>query len=88
MEKLMKDLEFLDQPLAPKRIKKINKNESEVQKQEFDVCVEENENMQQESEVVLTISEEEQRRRKNKEQVAILLNEYVKNPNWDRDYMK
>jgi len=44
--------------------------------------------MQQESEIVLSISEEEQRRRKNKEQVAILLNEYVKNPNWDRDYMK
>jgi hypothetical protein len=31
---------------------------------------------------------EEQRRRKNKEQVKILQNEYTKNNNWTRAFMK
>jgi len=33
-------------------------------------------------------SEEERRRRKNKEQVKVLQNEYSKNNNWTRAFMK
>jgi len=34
------------------------------------------------------VSEEEKRKRKNKEQVQYLLNEYTKNNNWTREFMK
>jgi len=42
----------------------------------------------QSSESFGALSDEEKRRRKNKEQIKVLQNEYTKNQNWTRAFMK
>jgi len=57
MDKLMKDLDFIDQPLAPKRIRKNKENEKSSTTE-----------LSKESTFEKTLSEEEEkRRRKNKD---------------------
>lgn len=85
LDKLMKDLESIDQPLAQKRLrlKKMTSNKSELNK-----SIEINNNTNSYESTETKISEEEKRRRKNKDQVKILQNEYIKTPNWTRPFMK
>lgn len=83
LDKLMKDLDFIDQPLAPKRLraKKSDKNLKLL-------TVTTQNSFSNEHSSSTNDSDEEKRRRKNKDQVKILQSEYAKNPNWDRPFMK
>jgi hypothetical protein len=76
----MMDLEFLDLPLVPKRIK--NSKNGKANLLTLSKCSSIN------SSYALSGADEERRRRKNKDQVKILQNEYKKNPAWTRAYMK
>ncbi|CDW77778.1 UNKNOWN [Stylonychia lemnae] len=83
--KLMKDLESIDQPQGQKRLR-IKKN----QKQSGPLILKKvnNESSNEESNEKSGNSEEENKRRKNKQQVQILQNEYNKESNWTRPFMK
>jgi len=80
MDKLMQDLDFIDQPLAPKRIRKQKTSDLEL-----NLVLSKKESCSEKSD---SLEDEEKRRRKNKEQVQQLQKEYVKNTNWTRAFMK
>ena len=77
MVKLIEDLEFIDQPLVPKRGKKASKA---LSKKNGKLAAKQGQSLQE--------IDEEKRRRKNKHQVKFLQIEYSKNQNWSREYMK
>jgi hypothetical protein len=82
-DKLLRDLDFIDQPLAPKRLRAKKSDKCLKLLTISNQTSESNENSCSTNE-----TDEEKRRRKNKDQVKILQNEYLKNPAWDRAYMK
>jgi len=79
MDKLMRDLDFIAQPLAPKLSKS---------KKTVDCLFSQLQSLKEQQDNDEEMMDEEKRRRKNKEQVQILINEYIKNPNWTRAFMK
>jgi len=83
IDKLLKDLDFIDQPLAPKRLRA--KKSDKCLKM---LTISNQSSTSNEHSSSTNESDEEKRRRKNKDQVKILQNEYVKNPSWDRPFMK
>lgn len=76
LDKLMQELESIDLPLSQKRLRSKKNTKGDL------------EDMRMEDASVDKMSEEEKRRRKNKEQVQILYNEYLRNNNWSRQFMK
>jgi len=83
IDKLLKDLDFIDQPLAPKRLRAKKSDKCLKLLTISNQSSESNEHSSSTND-----SDEEKRRRKNKDQVKILQNEYAKNPLWDRPFMK
>ena len=71
----------MDQPLISRRSSKKKSSSTEL-------SVSNSESKNESSSDNSLESEEERRKRKNKEQVQILKNEYQKNSNWTRAYMK
>lgn len=81
MSQLMKDLDFIDKPLAPR----LKSKQSSSNEKCITVPVASKVNAFESSN---SFNSDEQRRRKNKHQVKFLQSEYAKNSNWDRTFMK
>lgn len=83
ISQLMKDLDFIDQPLIPMRLKS---RQSSTQEFPPAAVAPKKANFFEDS--FCSGKDEETRRRKNKHQVKFLQSEYSKNSNWDRSFMK
>ncbi|CDW89837.1 UNKNOWN [Stylonychia lemnae] len=82
IDKLLADLEFIEKPLVGKRIRKTKKQIAEKQK----MLTEQNRLLRMAGkEIILTDKEKRERRR---QQINILMTEYLKNKQWSKDQMK
>lgn len=82
IDKLLAELEFIEKPLVGKRIRK-TKKQLEQKKEEL---ARTNEMLKSQGKQVILTSQE--KREQKKEQVRVLLQEFEKNKNWSKPFIK
>eukprot|EP00347_Sterkiella_histriomuscorum_P018730 403344396 len=82
IDKLLADLDFIERPLVGKRIRKTKKQIAERQMQ---LQIQNKLLQMQGMQIILT---EKEKRERKKQQQQVLMNEYLKNKNWSKPYIK